>query len=193
MRHESFRILFRRTPTPATSIQLTARVRLSERAYAAPRQYLQRVPRAHIHTHAPRSLHTRAPRSLHTQPPAAYHAPVVGPPRPVSPASSRACCSAFPTSSASEPTSDPTLDPLANVQLPAVGVVSPSTSASASASASVSASASAVWNSPKSPKLSNDASCASSVRRDENVNGSEPLAAAESENGPKPSSCARVR
>ena len=73
------------------------------------------------------------------------------------------------------------------------GANSAEPSASASASASVSASASAVWNSPKSPKLSNDASCASSVRRDENVNGSEPLAAAESENGPKPSSCARVR
>lgn len=60
---------------------------------------------------------------------------------------------------------------LVKVQLPAVGVSSPSEG---------------LWNSPKSPKLSNDESSISS-ENEENVNGSEPLATAESENGPKPS------
>jgi hypothetical protein len=64
---------------------------------------------------------------------------------------------------------------LAKVQLPPVGVSSPSSGAA--------------WKSPKSPKLSKDV--ASSICSDSelvNVKGSEPLAAAESENGPNVSS-----
>lgn len=66
------------------------------------------------------------------------------------------------------------LDELARVQLPA-----PPPSAEP---------LSALWKSPKSPKDSNDASsrCSgSSADADANVNGSLPLAAAASENGPK--------
>ena len=60
-----------------------------------------------------------------------------------------------------------------NVQLPAVGVVSPSPE---------------LWKSPKSPKESNDTSRMSSEKLDERLNGSLCEEAAESEKGPKPSS-----
>lgn len=56
--------------------------------------------------------------------------------------------------------SEDELESLANVQLPVVGVSSPS---------------SAVWKSPKSPKLSNDESSISSENEDEKLNGSEPF------------------
>lgn len=76
----------------------------------------------------------------------------------------------LPTSPESDPASS---EVPANVQLPVVGVSSPSC---------------ALWNSPKSPKLeSNDESSISSEKEGGNVNGSEPLAACESENGPNPS------
>lgn len=63
---------------------------------------------------------------------------------------------------------------LAKVQLPVVGVSSPSCE---------------LWKSPKSPKLeSKDESSISSESDGENVNGSDPLAAvAVSANGPNPS------
>ena len=64
---------------------------------------------------------------------------------------------------------------LANVQLSPVGVSSPSSTL--------------LWKSPKSPKLSNEVAssiCSESVL--EKVKGSDPLAAAASENGPNASS-----
>lgn len=69
----------------------------------------------------------------------------------------------------SEPTSSDALGSPLKVQLPVVGVSSPSC---------------AVWKSPNSPKPSNDESSISSEKDEVNVKGSEPLAAAESENGP---------
>ena len=71
---------------------------------------------------------------------------------------------------------------LAKLQLSAVGVSSPEFSTEA---------APALWKSPKSPKPSNAASSttSSSDSAPANVNGSAPLAAAASENGPN-ASCA---
>jgi hypothetical protein len=65
------------------------------------------------------------------------------------------------------------LESLVKVQLPAVGVNSPS--------------AGGLLYSPKSAKLSNAVSSISSEKDDENVNGSAPSTAAASEKGPKPS------
>lgn len=50
----------------------------------------------------------------------------------------------------------------------------------------------AAWNSPKSPKVSNVESSSSRENDVEKVKGSASLVAAESENGPNPSSCVRL-
>jgi hypothetical protein len=77
------------------------------------------------------------------------------------------------------PSSEPVLDILAKLQLSAVGVRFPESSMDPSA---------ALWKSPKSPKLPNAESLTSSSDSDVGkVKGSEPLAAAASENGPKAS------
>lgn len=77
----------------------------------------------------------------------------------------------------SSPSESPSVsEPLANVQLPAVGVSSPSFGPSESPD----------WKSPKSNESSDEYE--EEKDDDENVNGSEELGAAESENGPKPSS-----
>lgn len=90
--------------------------------------------------------------------------------------SSRLTCSRCSGAGSESSASSEALDPLVKVQLPVVGVSSPSC---------------ALWKSPKSPKPSNDVSSISSEKFDPNVNGSAPLAAAESENGPNvPSSYA---
>ena len=75
------------------------------------------------------------------------------------------------------PSSDPVLDMLAKLQLSAVGVKSPESYTDPPA----------LWKSPKSPKPSKLSSLASSAMFAGNVNGSDPLAAAASENGPKAS------
>ena len=68
---------------------------------------------------------------------------------------------------------------LAKLQLSAVGVRFPESSMDPPPP---------LWKSPKSPKLSKDVSSTSSSESDDGkVNGSEPLAAAASEKGPKAS------
>ena len=75
--------------------------------------------------------------------------------------------------------SDPVLDMLAKLQLSAVGVRLPDSS-------SVRDPSPALWKSPKSPNPSKLVS-GSSEPEELKVKGSVPLAAAESENGPKAS------
>lgn len=88
---------------------------------------------------------------------------------------------------------------LAKLQLSAVGVSVPESSIAdpsllplVEGGLELEVETDALWKSPKSPNPSNDASSeSSSENEDVNVNGSVPLAAAESEKGPK-ASCENV-